>query len=59
VSHKHLAFVVAFDSSALIAMIAASLSVRYMPETRAGNPRPKPARSGFMQVVSKKKVAVE
>jgi MFS family permease len=56
---EHLGFIVAFDTFAVIAMIAASLFVFYMPETRTAGPKPEFARAGFVQAMSGEEVAVE
>jgi hypothetical protein len=55
---EHLGFIVAFDTFAVIAMIAASLFVLWMPETRA-EVESQPMTRGVLQPVSARKVAYE
>ncbi len=57
---EHMGFVVAFDTFALVAMIAASLFLLCMPETRSSGSTPEPAaKASFAQAVTAKEVAVE
>jgi MFS family permease len=56
---EHLGFVVALDAFALIAIIAASLFLFSMPETRFSGPGRELAEAGSMWAGPKKEVAIE